>query len=450
MRVLTKNEYNSSPCANDTLSIAFMNTDKNRNDCYDIQTFFQDTVPHFDKSVLETLFLRTFRHNSQHPSQKITVDESFMLDHGLEYFIKRVYIDKIAFIRDNVRIESVLHSNCYSSNVNELRLISYDFDTEQYSAYQCEDLKNIIDHFENAILHQLKSNEYDYNLTHSNNIPLLIGLENAKQIAQRTLQYNITYPIDSIIVHDCVNVFFEQLLNGIENGELVPDDTVDIQTITLEEKENTIDTVINEIRMINEQLDNLDFPKLNGEYVKLKHLQKIAIIVNGHAAINVTVLIAFVLSSVLQQNTEFIHFWKHVYERVNQNPIISVSNEIREFFANNDFRYVCISYDIYSRYYKGYLVHSKLEHTDGPDTNNFNTFLYTVLSQKNQYYMQKLTKKYGLHIHDVVGVIEKLKNRNSQTASEHRFMSEIPNVFEFGNIDYDSRCIVPCTDFLTL
>ena len=275
MRVLTDEEYINSPCANDSSSISLMNTDKNSIECYSIRIFFdyiiefKETIRYFDKSILETLFLRTFQHNSQHPSQKIIVDESFILQHGLEYFIRYVYINNIVYIQDDVRIQNVLHPNCRKSNIDDLRFISYDFDTEEYSACQCEDLQNVLDHFDSIIIDQLRRHEYDYNLTHSNNIPVLVGLKNAEQIGRRVLTYNNQYANDAIGVRQCVNVFFFLLLTGIDSGELPAqtiditttlDDTIDIETITLEETENDIGSIINDIRTINEQFDELVFP----------------------------------------------------------------------------------------------------------------------------------------------------------------------------------------------
>ena len=159
--------------------------------------------------------------------------------------------------------------NCRKPNIDDSRMISYEFDTGEYVAYQCRDLSHVCAHLDTVILHQLRRHEYDYNLTHSNKIPLLVGLENAEQIARRVLSYNNQYSNDAIAVRQCVSVFFFLLLTGIDSGELPAqtiditttlDDTIDIETITLEETENDIGSIINDIQTINEQFDELVFP----------------------------------------------------------------------------------------------------------------------------------------------------------------------------------------------
>ena len=433
MRVLTDEEYINSPCANDSSSISLMNTDKKNIECYSIQIFFdyiiefKETIPYFDKSVLETLFLRTFQHNSQHPSQKIIVDESFILQHGLEYFIRYVYINNIVYIQDNVRIENVLHPNCRKSNIDDLRFISYDFDTEEYSAYQCEDLQNVLDHFDSIIIDQLRRHEYDYNLTHSNNIPVLLGLKNAEQIGRRVLTYNNQYSNDAIAVRQCVSVFFFLLLTGIDSG-----------------------SIINDIRTINEQFDELLFPRLNSKYIDYNNLQTIATTVNGRSDINVTLLMAFVLSRVLHHDAEFEQFFQSLYNKVNQNPAINLSNDILQYFMKQGFRYVCLSYTIPTNNYKGYLIHST-EQINGPEPTTINKAIYSKLSSELKQYMQTLSTQYNLQYDDVTGVIAIINHsRNSQNSIENIFMSKIPSTFEFEKVDYYTRCIIPCTDLLTI
>ena len=273
------------------------------------------------------------------------------------------------------------------------------------------------------------------------------------------LTYNNQYANDAIGVRQCVNVFFFLLLTGIDSGELPAqtiditttlDDTIDIETITLEETENDIGSIINDIQTINEQFDELVFPRVNSKNIDYNNLQTIATTVNGRSDINVTLLMAFVLSRVLHRDAEFGQFCQVVYDKVNQNPAINVSKDILQYFMKQGFRYVCLSYTIPTNNYKGYLIHST-EQINGPEPTTINKAIYSKLSSELKQYMQTLSTQYNLQYDDVTGVIAIINNsRNSKNSIENIFMSKIPSTFVFDIVDYFTRCIIPCTDILTI
>jgi hypothetical protein len=96
------------------------------------------------------------------------------------------------------------------------------------------------------------------------------------------------------------------------------------------------------------------------------------------------------------------------------------------------------------------LIHST-ERIKGPEPTTLNKAIYSKLSSELKQYMQTLSTQYKLQYDDVTGVIAIINNSsNSKNSIENIFMSKIPSTFEFEKVDYYTRCIIPCTDLLTI
>ena len=90
-------------------------------------------------------------------------------------FIKKVYIDKIKYVHDNIKIKKKLQNKCKLHTAYDLRLITYHF----HNRVECDDLEIIIPFLNYTIEYNFLHNNQGvpYDLTYWKN-NYLIGLKN--------------------------------------------------------------------------------------------------------------------------------------------------------------------------------------------------------------------------------------------------------------------------------